>query len=222
MGLTLFWELRLPPRTPRADVVQMLGQLHAAAVKLPFERVWPLVDLETPEDRSDEDRHIGRLSVEFYATLVGDPMPPEEGPRYTGSASSAVGFRVGPGEGPETATFALMRRRAESTLAEEWYWWCACKTQYASNVSDEHFMNVHMSLIALLDAAVQIGFEVTVVDEGNYWESRSTEQLAEEVTKMNRLMARFGGALSDALGDGHSLQAPIFEHRRFERLEMGE
>jgi hypothetical protein len=63
---------------------------------------------------------------------------------------------------------------------------------------------------------------VDVTDEGEYWDARSEAVLVAAVTKMNRLVAKLGGALSDALGDGHSVQAEIFKHRRFERLEMGE
>jgi len=43
-----------------------------------------------------------------------------------------------------------------------------------------------------------------------------------EVQGMNQLVARIAGRLSDAMGDSGQLQAPIFTHPRFERLEMGE
>jgi hypothetical protein len=37
---------------------------------------------------------------------------------------------------------------------------------------------------------------------------------------MNGLIARLGGALHDAIGQDHSVEAAIFEHPEFERLEM--
>ena len=77
-------------------------------------------------------------------------------------------------------------------------------------------------MVAILDAAVRIGFDVTVRDETGYWQSRSTEMLLSAVRKMNQLVARFAGAMSDAIGERHDVRAPIFEHPTFERLEMGE
>lgn len=38
---------------------------------------------------------------------------------------------------------------------------------------------------------------------------------------MNGIVARFAGAFSDKLSSG-AVEAPIFEHRRFEHLEMGD
>jgi hypothetical protein len=117
-----------------------------------------------------------------------------------------------------------MRHRSLDGKHEEWFWWCGCKTQYASLISDDHLVTVHTSLVAILDYAIELGFDVVVRDETGYWESRSAQALIAEVHKMNRIVAKLAGALGDALGDAlghdHSLQAPIFEHRQFEHLEM--
>ena len=43
-------------------------------------------------------------------------------------------------------------------------------------------------------------------------------RLRSEVQRSNRIIAMMAGRLSEA----HDVQAPIFEHPRFERLEMGE
>jgi len=74
----------------------------------------------------------------------------------------------------------------------------------------------------LLDYAITLGIDVVVHDETHYWESRDVSRLVSEVRAMNQLVARIAGKLSDALGDAKDLQASIFEHPRFERLEMGE
>lgn len=89
-------------------------------------------------------------------------------------------------------------------------------------VGKDHLVFCHTSLVALLDYASELGIDVVVRDETHYWETRSTEALVEEVRAMNRIIASFAGALSDAMGDEHHLQAPIFDHPEFERLEMGE
>jgi hypothetical protein len=77
-------------------------------------------------------------------------------------------------------------------------------------------------LVQLLDHAITLGIEVDVYDETHYWESRDSRRLIAEVHAMNRLVARVAGQLSDAMGEAQQVRAPIFEHPRFERLEMGE
>ena len=221
MGLTLHYELRLPPDTPRADAAAMLSRLRETAVATSPDYVSPLVDLAVGEDRfpAGEDGRPWR-NILFCADFISGLPYDDDSVRYSGDPLTAMGFLVDPGKGSEWATFALMRRRRQGSPTDEWYWWCACKTQYASNVSDEHFVKVHTSLVAILDAAREIGFDVEVQDEGGFWESRSTDALVAEVTRMNRLMATFAGALSDEIGNEHDIKAPIFEHRSFERLEM--
>ena len=223
MGLHLNFELRLPARTPRSEVARMLGLLRDFAATTKVAEVSPLVDLEV--DRSayiNDDVARAYRCLHFIAEILGEPSPDNDEPHYTGDPRSAIGFRVDPGERAETAAFALMFRRAVSGDHEEWFWWCGCKTQYASVVSDEHLVTVHTSLVAILDMAIELGFDVVVRDETGYWESRSTETLITEVAKMNRIVARFAGAFSDAIGDGLDVRGAIFEHPRFERLEMGE
>ena len=95
-----------------------------------------------------------------------------------------------------------------------------CKTQYASVVSDDHLITCHTALVALLDHAIALGVDVEVLDETGYWESRDSAVLVESVHKMNQLVAKLAGGLSDAM-DGR-VEASIFEHPRFEHLEMGE
>ena len=222
MGLTLHFELRLPAEASREDVLTRLTRLREIATTHNFDDVSPIIDLSTLDSEPNGALGQVRAHLEFVANFIAEPVPNDERPFYVADVDSAIGFRVDPGEGSEHAMFGLMRQRAEVGEHEEWYWWCSCKTQYASLVSDDHFVRVHTRLVAVLDAAVELGFVVTVTDEGEYWETRSEEVLIAALTKMNRLMAKFGGALSDVLGDEHSVQAEIFKHRRFERLEIGE
>ena len=222
MGLHLNYELRLPPDTPRDRVATLLASLRERAVATSVERVSPMFDLSIDRGAGRDDGDAGdRHFLGFYAECVGKPLAEDDAPHFSGDSQSALGFVVQPGRGSETATFALMRRRAEVGDAEEWFWWCGCKTQYASIVSDEHLIAVHTALVSILDSAIELGFEVEVRDETGYWESRSTVGLLESVAKMNRIIARFAGGLSDAIGDAHDVRAAIFEHPRFERLEMG-
>jgi hypothetical protein len=133
---------------------------------------------------------------------------------------------VKPGDRCEAATFGLAwvppTDEDANRLHDEpyiWHWHTVCKTQYASVVSDEHLIRCHTSLVALLDHAPTLGFDVTVRDETHYWETRDTNRLLAEVGEMNRIVARVAGALHDAIGEQAYVGGAIFEHREFEELE---
>ena len=86
-------------------------------------------------------------------------------------------------------------------------------------MSDEHLIHCHTTLVALLDEAIQLGFEVTVRDETHYWETRDADRLVAEVREMNRIVARIAGAMHDAVGEEARTEGAIFQHPWFEELE---
>jgi hypothetical protein len=214
MGLTVHYELRLPASMSSDDVVQVLAALHAHAEGLAVERVGSLAGPSRYGDVAAD------ACLEFNALIIAEPYD-DETPRLICDVATAQGFRVDPGEGCETAMFGFMRRADEAGGHQEWFWRCFCKTQYASIVSEQHFVACHTAVISLLDRAIELGVDVIVNDETQYWEMRDEKQLIDELHRMNRLIAAFAGKLSDALGP-HDVQASIFAHPRFERLEMGE
>lgn len=223
MGLTLHYQLRLPGARSRADVLEILTAVRERAAKQFAEYVSPVFDLSDGNEPLDELEKRARYLLMFATECVVDiGIEIEEGPKWLGDDRSTIGFTVYPGEGAEPATFALLRRRQETAQSEEWYWWCACKTQYASNEGEEHFVKTHTALIAMLDAAREAGIELEVHDEGDFWETRSIGKLVGHVRQMNHILAKFGGALSDSLGEGHDVKAPIFDHPEFEHIEMRE
>jgi len=107
--------------------------------------------------------------------------------------------------------------------SSHWSWHSFCKTQYASAHGDEHFLKCHKSVIARLDATQRRGIECEVHDETGFYESRDETQLLASVEHMNWLIARFAAKLSDAYenagGSSRQVQAEIFRHPDFERLE---
>ena len=220
MGLTLHYDLRLPGATTPETVDALLGELHEFALTLPFEYV-SSVCTPAPFARWGVGEKDPDPWLEFWSKIIAEPYS-EDMPPLAGDVETARGFMINPGKGCESALFALMLHDDEPGTVREWLWRCHCKTQYASSVSDENFLTCHTSLVALLDHAITLGMEVTVHDEGFFWETRDEAQLLAELHKMNRLIAAFAGHLADMLGDEHSVQAAIFEHPRFEHLEMGE
>ncbi|MEO7455241.1 MAG: hypothetical protein ABIY52_03210 [Gemmatimonadaceae bacterium] len=213
MGLTIHFELRLPGSTPESEVDLRLGRLREQAEKMPFEFVAPLAFGQATINDSD--------FLEIITSLIAEPMEGDI-PPMSGDPSTTRAMLLSPGDGCEPAHFGFLRRSDESGAESEWYWRCHCKTQYASNVSDEHFVSCHTMLVELLDYAITLGIQVTVHDETDYWEHRDQVKLLESLSAMNHLMAAFAGRLADLMGPERSLEASIFEHPRFEHLEMGE
>jgi hypothetical protein len=180
---------------------------------LAFERLEDVVDVAA---RSVRD--------ELYRRQIGiaDEDPIVDAP--SGFAVLAIGFGVAPGPGSEPAAFGLATVRPPGAAA--WSWHYCCKTQYASLHGDENLLRCHGSLIAVLDAAPELGFAVTVRDETGFWDSRNERELLTRVTDMNRIVARLAGAFvdraRDAGADSRQVQGEIFAHPDFERLETAE
>jgi hypothetical protein len=212
MGLTLHYDLRLPGSTDAAHVDQLLAQLRAYAVSLPFEAVSPVVRLCEPV--------TGRpaMFLRLMGEIISEPFP--EVDRLPGDVETGRGFLIDVGDGCEAATVAFLMRGTGDE--RDWFWRCSCKTQYATNVSDAHFAKCHIALVTLLDRMQALGIELTVCDEGGYWEKRNEAALVAEVRRWDHLMAKFAGRLSDILGDRHEIVAPILARPDFEHLEMGQ
>ena len=242
MGLHLCYELRLPADRPEPDVADRVQRLRERAATLPFDAVTDRVRLTEREIATPVPRHgLGFLRLEdlvtHWAEWARDQLyrrhtgcADDDEQRWTVSAPSdagtvAHGFALAPGRGSEPACVVLAQIRLADGARSAWWGECFCKTQYASAHGDDHLLRCHGSLVALLDAAVELGFDVDVHDETGYWQSRDPRQLAESVAGMNRLVARFAGALTDAVrdagGDSRTITGAIFEHPDFERLEDG-
>ena len=212
MGLTIHYELRLSDTKSPEDVDRVLGAMRAQAIQLRFADVKRLSMMNTSAPESKW--------LSFWASFIAEPNP-DDIPSMMGEPESARGFVVYPGQGAETATFGFLRRRDESGACGEWYWRAFCKTQYASTVSAEHFVRCHRLITHLLDFAVTLGVDVSVLDDGEYWETRDESLLMQHVERANHLVATLGGRLMDTLGADQPVHSPIFAHPRFEHLEMG-
>jgi hypothetical protein len=131
-------------------------------------------------------------------------------------AKSGWSVTVVPGDGSEPAHFGLCRYPG----MRHWTLTSFCKTQYAGQHGIEHFLACHRRIISLLDLWRDFGVNVKVMDEGEFWETRSVERLQERLATYDRLVAAVAGALKDDLGEGvKGVQAEIFDDTRFERLE---
>lgn len=248
MGLHLCYELSLPAEASLADASAALEQLRARALELPFDDVSALVvqderALATPStsrglrfDRIEDVVHVSARLVRdaLYRDVLRDIAPhgsqADDG-QGGGCPSIAtpddvpvasIGFAIDPGRGSEPASFGLVRLDGPSRNSRWWWHWC-CKTQYASVVSNEHLIRCHTGLVSVLDAAAALGLGIEVRDEAGYWSTRDEAQLVANVAEMNRMVAGFAGAFTDAVreagGDSRTVGGAIFTHPDFERLE---
>jgi len=227
MGLRICYELALPRDAPAIAVTERVRLLHEAATRLPFAEVTALLRLA--EGDALGDVNVFNCSLEDFFRL-GAHHRLHRNDAHTGNPvdrlPDVVGFAVHPGRYCEGATFGLAWVPPEDEEGDPLHgepyvrhWHACCKTQYASVVSDEHLIHCHTTLVALLEEAIRLGFDVTVRDETHYWETRDTNVLLAEVREMNRIVAQFAGALHDAVGERARTEGAIFDHPEFEELE---
>lgn len=248
MGLHLNYELSLPATAAEKKVEALVMQLRERACELPFAAVTDVerltqVELSEPPPllaplvmRLEHVAYFNGSSARetLYARLMGigdDQIFERRGDTIfyrpvdvpTGTRSVAYAFSVGVGAGSEPASLGVLQIAPEGRDVSPWWWRCFCKTQYASVHGDENLVRCHTALVNLLDAARSLGFEVQVHDETGYWESRDSDQLLAAVHRMNQLIAHFAGSFADAARaaghDSRGIQAEIFRHPDFERLE---
>ena len=229
MGLHICYELRLPGNTTPAQAAKLLRQLRKHGRTLGAENVSRILWLNASDVAADIES-LRPWSFERFAYVSARSLWERRGGTDAGLEECdgwvAAAFILNPGKDCDSAFFGLVRpirgeRAADAEDAADaahWVWHSCCKTQYASQVSDEHLVHCHLMVVHMLEAAQALGFDVTVHDETRYWETRSTEVLIEQVHRMNQLVARVAGAFHDA-APGVALESPIFEHPDFERLE---
>jgi hypothetical protein len=250
MGLTIHYTLSLPAKTTVREVRQKLGALRQACLDIPFQEVSEMLEFkgETEcnfdlRDREDPLRWFlcqADTTINFKYDRTGKPVPVQGWADGSYGRSvlpeHIVGFSTYPGNGCEQANVGLSRfprtvivgnkrsgknHRLSIEDGGGWKWHSFCKTQYANEHGLENFLRCHLSVVAMLDAAKRIGFDVVVNDEGGYWEKRDVHALVREIGEWDQMIAAFGGSLKDAAGNvGMTIESPIFARKDFEALEM--
>ncbi|MBK8268086.1 MAG: hypothetical protein IPK83_07170 [Planctomycetes bacterium] len=174
-------------------------------------RLWGIHYLERP-DLTGMDRFVGVPSENVVCFGINN----------NGTETALIGLASHP---------AIHRFRdktgeveIETSLGDSYTWQKCCKTQYAGSPrhgGESNFLRVHKGLVALMDAARDLGIEVVVRDDGEYWESRDTQRLLANLREWNEKVAAITGMLTEQFrekADG-VLIAPIKEHMDYEHLE---
>ena len=93
-----------------------------------------------------------------------------------------------------------------------------CKTQYA-----EEFVQCHLLIIKLLDILKEKGFEVEVVDEGGYWETRDMKVLAKNLNESTSSILAIGDMIkSGAQKLGMTVESAIDDCQNFMKVKSDE
>jgi len=112
-------------------------------------------------------------------------------------------------------------KRLKTKMATGFQWEGFCKTHYAVNHGLANFLRAHLLVCDMMDAAKNIGLEVDVQDEGEYYNDpkRDVDRLAKEIGGQAAMVSAFAGALKDAVGGEMSVVSPAFNHPNYEKLE---
>ncbi len=223
MGLTHYYRLTAPAGCSARRAAALVRRLHASA------SAW------AKAGRVDDVLPIGSEPEEldrFAAAWLTVPHPDDPETRVGVQIAPEAGwiFPVELGEGSEPLWLGLCRYpatvevsgRARATrLGRGWQFARFCKTQYASLHGWENFARCHVAAIDLLGVARGLGLRVKISDEGDYWPRRDLAKLRRRLDQMNGMVAALAGALKDETDAASSppVQAPIFAHPQFERLE---
>lgn len=224
MGLTIHYSLELK-RGGQAEARQIVEQLRQKALDVPFKDLGDIVEVEG--DRADFEK-LDRNDPNLWLLVQACRFVERGEQLIRVLPDQVIAFRTLPADGSEEANFGLatypktveLGGKQISTDLSDWCWSSFCKTQYASNPKvggAENFVRAHLAVVALLDAAAELGILGEVGDEGGYWEKRDAKALAEEVNHWNTMIAGWAGRFKDMLGEG--AVSEIAKYPNFEHLE---
>ncbi|MGH7136525.1 MAG: hypothetical protein ACREHD_12350 [Pirellulales bacterium] len=224
MGLTIHYSLQLNDgdETKARKVVE---QLRRKALDVPFKEIGEVTEVS---GETADFENLGHGDPNLWLLVQSCRYIEREGQMFRIVPKQVIAFRTLPADGSEEANFGLAAfpktievDGAEITTdLEDWSWSSFCKTQYASNPKAggaENFVRAHLAVVALLDAAAELGILQEVGDEGGYWEKRDARLLAQEVNQWNTMIAGWAGRFKDMLGDG--AVSEIAKYPNFEHLE---
>jgi hypothetical protein len=238
MGLTIHYSLKA--RGSDVQARKLIHALHQTAQDLPFKELGPVVELAG--DQCDFNRRDKEDPLRWLLIQAEDDVeiPPQGGAmRGQGWQSyqrvqplRLIAFTTWPGEGCEQSNFGLCKFPAVveteagpvKTKLSGWRWSSFCKTQYSSDPNSggvPNFLQCHLTVIAMLDKAKELGCLAEVNDEGDFWQKRDLKALVQEIGSWNEMIAALGGRLKDLVGEGSvAVEAPITQYQNFEQLEL--
>ena len=222
MGVSIHYTLSAPAALKPAEALALVERMRAVALDMQRRRRVKSVSI-IANDTADalfEGRQFPSVRSGFESRKYLPEVRPKRGAVFLVDAGKdCEPFHIGLFKYPARVTSCeTNNNECQTKMGWAWQFHGHCKTQYASLHGWAHFRRCHVAVVDFLAALRPLGITVEISDEGQYWPSRSARNLREEVGMMNRLVAAGAGAIKDVCNDG-SVQAPIFAHPQFERLE---
>jgi len=126
--------------------------------------------------------------------------------------TTMVSLDLWPGEGCESMDLCFQRRDGKYVCES------FCKTQYS-----EDFVKCHLLIIKLLDILKEKGFEVEVVDEGEYWETRDMKVLAKNLNESTSSIMAIGDMIkSGAKQLGMTVESAVDDCENYMEVKSDE
>src|ERR1035438_2442612 len=238
MGLTIHYSLEAQGREAHAR--KLIHALHQTALDLPFKELGQIVELSG--DQCDSNQRDREDPLRWLLIQADETVEiPAQGRVMGGQTFRSyqrvrplrlIAFTAWPGEGCESSNFGLCKfpavvdseRGPLKTRLSGWRWSSFCKTQYSPDPKCggvANFLQCHLTVIAMLDKAKELGCVMEVNDEGDFWQKRDLKALDQEIGSWNEMIAALGGRVKDLVGDGQlGVEAPITQYANFEQLEL--
>jgi len=240
IGLHYTWK----HKACRVQARELVLAMHAIALQLPFEHVGAIIeDTWSPESGGNLDpgrkagtpltdsewERLRRRDLGNYGVTLGDHLSilsPLWTCGFTVKAHSCKPFGIGMGE-HELETTIEYDDEPWVTFATNMggkFAWCHWVETLAAalpqNGGWDNFLRQHLLIISLLEQIERLGIELTVRDDGRYWETAKTEVLREELERDMRVTAYACSYLRAFIGDDPDAasQNPMMLHPDFERL----
>jgi hypothetical protein len=187
--------------------LRKMSNCFCSTTKVIYGGVWA----EASITRGQYLSHRRGWDKSFGIVLFRDQMCGKIGFRYKGTVEEAeLAFSSNEFQ---SDLDDMVYGKEESIPASFGEWNSFCKTQYAG----KYFVFAHLGVCAVLDKMIELGFKVTVNDEGEFWEKRNVNALIKEVGEWDSMIAAVFGAIKDS---GMNVESPITNRSDFEQLEM--
>lgn len=233
----------------RAGARKLVEAMREVALKLPFvsvgeihEEEWGPQQSRDPERELDPDRP--RMTDEEFQAIMrrwpgrwfvqheGDPdahmslIEPVWGCYFTAQLNGCDPVTAGLAEHIDTVKVKreFSVDEVPTNLNGKMAWQCKCETLNAMLPQIggwDNFFKQHTTVLKFLEEVEKLGFELTVWDQGKYWETLNADLLRKELDRSAAITAHTIGHLKDHIGDEPDLarDKPLLTHPHFEQLE---
>ncbi len=185
MGITIHWELDMPPESAKAAAAK-LDRVRRACLKLPFKEVGKVEHIppRTCGAMHRREKRHGKQDDLYWAVFCARKYVPTGRGYRAVRPLEVVRLPLLAGEECDTTDLVLACYPGE----EGWSGQSNTKTQYATR-----FVQSHLLVIAALDACEAAGILKEVEDEGGFWETRDLKMLARNINASTNMTRRGHG-----------------------------